>query len=70
MKCPKCGTEMKLVAEKLNPRRASCCAWDKPSMGSITYRDVYYCPECDESAIVRVNVRMKAKYGESREWKV
>lgn len=53
MKCPKCETEMKLVAEKMNPRRASCCA-----MGSITYRDIYYCPKCDESAIVRVNIRM------------
>lgn len=70
MKCPKCQTEMKLVAEKMNPRRATCSSWGKPTMGSITYRDVHYCPKCEESAIVRVNIRMKAKYSESNGWKI
>lgn len=56
MKCPRCGNEMKLVAEKLHPRRAH--TWGEESGGSITYRDVYYCVTCDKCAIARVNLRM------------
>lgn len=52
MKCPKCKTEMILAVEDVNPirRRVAGC----PPQGSITYRDVYYCPECNSDMTVKV----------------
>lgn len=69
MKCPKCGNEMKLVAEKMHPVRLPP-EYTSEGKGSLTYRDIYYCTTCDKTAVVRVNLRMEATKEDVRMWKV
>lgn len=65
MKCPRCQNEMKLVAEKQNPRKAVCIR-----AVSRTHRDYYYCKKCDNSYTARVSLRMECEnpYQEIERW--
>ena len=74
MECPKCKNEMRLIAGKQNPRKAHCCGSDGKSWegASLTYRDYYFCTECNRACIARVNLRVECEnsYNELKSWKV
>ena len=74
MECPKCKNEMKLIADKQNPRKALCCGSDGKSWAgaSLTYRDYYFCTECNRACIARINLRVECEnsYNELKSWRV
>ena len=74
MECPKCKNEMKLIAGKQNPRKAHCCGSDGKSWAgaSLTYRDYYFCTECNRACIARINLRVECEnsYNELKSWRV
>lgn len=63
MRCLTCNNEMKLVMGKQNPRRAHCygCWYDRKNAASLTYRDYYYCKDCDKSYTVTTNMRIECE---------
>lgn len=71
MKCPRCNTDLKLVAEKQNPRKSRSVAFGKPSAVTLTYRNYYYCPKCDKSFTATINIRGESDnpFNELHEWR-
>ena len=65
---------MKLIAAKQNPRKAHCAGVDGKLWcgASLTYRDYYFCTECNRTCIARVNLRVECEnsYNELKSWKV
>lgn len=63
MRCLSCNKEMKLIVGKQNPRKAHCygCWYEKSNAASLTYRDYYYCKDCDKSVKATVNLRVECE---------